>query len=126
MQAGEGDRLVWLFNGTVIPSPLDIDTQQVYKIKIKMLIHQSSSRAIYTMMQDLSCSLDPSSEVFAVSHETLELGGFQRQFTSTLLLCRITERTIGTYQCAVNRTRGDVVSITEVWSASVQSTPESK
>lgn len=77
-------------------------------------------------MQDLSCSLDPSSEVFSVSHETLELGGFQRQFTSTLLLCQGTERTIGTYQCMVNRTRGDAVNITEIWSASVRLSPESK
>ena len=76
-------------------------------------------------MQDLSCSLDPSSEVFSVSHETVKLGEFQRQFTSTLLLCRVTEHTIGTYQCAVNRTQGGIVKITEVWSLSVgvQSSP---
>ena len=81
---------------------------------------------MFILIQGLSCSLDPSSEVFAVSHETLELGEFQRQFTSTLLLCQITEHTIGTYQCAVNRTQGNVINITEVWSASVQSSPESK
>ena len=33
VQAGEGDRLVWLLNGTVIPTTsLDIDSQQVCKI----------------------------------------------------------------------------------------------
>ena len=74
-------------------------------------------------MQDLNCSLEPSSEVFAVSHATVELGEFERQFTSTLLLCRITEYTTGIYQCAVNRTRGDAMTITEVWSANVQSSP---
>ena len=81
---------------------------------------------VYVLMQDLSCSLDPSSEVFSISHETLELGEFRRQFTSTLMLCGATERTVGTYQCAVNRTREDVVSIIEIWSASVQLSRESK
>ena len=38
VQAGEGDRLVWLLNGTVIPSSLVIDTQQVCKIFKKALI----------------------------------------------------------------------------------------
>lgn len=40
VQAGEGDRLVWLLNGTVIPSSLVIDTQQVCKIvKKKRSLH---------------------------------------------------------------------------------------
>ena len=60
------------------------------------------------------------------SHETVELGEFKRQFTSTLLLCQVTEHTIGTYQCAVNRTRGDNVEIIEVWSAKVQLSPNGK
>lgn len=75
------------------------------------------------LLQDFSCS---SSGAFVVSYEAIELGRFKRQFTSTLCLCRVTELAVGFYQCVINRTRGDNVNITEVWSASVRLSPISK
>ena len=70
------------------------------------------------LQRNLTCALDSSSDVFVVADETRRVGEYERQLTSTLLLCRVTEFTAGLYECAVNQTRLD--NVTKVWSANVQ------
>ena len=70
------------------------------------------------LQQNLTCSLVSSNGVFVVSQETVELGEFERQLTSTLFLCRVTEHTSGLYECVVNRSRERTEKV-KLWSAEV-------
>ena len=58
-------------------------------------------------------------DVFAL-YETKAVGEYERQLTSTLFFCKMTELTTGLCECFVNHTmtRGDQVRRT-VWSAHV-------
>lgn len=61
--------------------------------------------------------MDSPVNAFVVADKAKKVGEYERQLTSTLFLCQITELTTGRYECAVNWNRGD--NITKVWSAYV-------
>lgn len=70
-----------------------------------------------SFFQELQCPHDELGSLYVVSWPADDLGGYARGYNSTLIACRISqENSTGVYQCLLNRSRDDPMSL---WSAVV-------
>ena len=74
------------------------------------------------LQENLSCA-SSSRDVYVISHEAVDLGDYERQLNSTLIICGASDFTTGLYECVVNHTKDNAFNVTKVWSANVVQSP---